>query len=105
MLESLIDTIQTYMIEKQSEWLQHNIIPFIRFFHMPSNHYNELVRTPFHVILPEELKENIRNYHLNPHTTELNIQVLPPRIFSNIIDFDEFNRIAGWIDYRENGYQ
>ena len=25
-LESLIDTIQTYMIEKQSEWLQLNII-------------------------------------------------------------------------------
>src|SRR6266542_478441 len=37
-----------------------NCIPYIRFFHMSSDHYNEIMRTPFEAILPEELKENVR---------------------------------------------
>ncbi|RIA99537.1 hypothetical protein C1645_869917 [Glomus cerebriforme] len=100
-----------------------DFIPFIRFFHMPSNYYDELMRTPLEIILPKRLKKNVRKYHLDPHV--INIQILPPRISdpkritwrmeeairergrqfdSNIINFNDINRIAGWIDYRWEPY-
>ncbi|CAI2173855.1 17775_t:CDS:2 [Funneliformis geosporum] len=45
----------------------HHCIPFIRFFHI---HYNDVMRTPFQDILSKKVKNNVRNYHLNPYTTE-----------------------------------
>ncbi|RIA90616.1 BTB/POZ protein [Glomus cerebriforme] len=153
MLESLIDTIQTYMIDKQSEWLQlnmsvdfsqleesaltyvlkrddleleeieiwendrtewtnddllalknklQNCLSFIRFFQIPSEQYYKHVKIPFQVILPENLDNDIIKYRFNPQAN-LNTQILPPRITSfpfdsEIINFKDASRIAGWID-------
>ncbi|CAG8484692.1 4671_t:CDS:2 [Funneliformis mosseae] len=83
----------------------HKCIPFIRFFHI---HYNDLLSAPFQDILSKKLKNNVRNYHLNPYATERQIQVLPPRMSdkldSDLISFNEINRVAGWIDYRGKPY-
>jgi hypothetical protein len=87
--------------------VKNDCIPLIRFFHIPQTEFYKKVR-PYSKILPEELLEEIINYHSSEVSSNYNIQL--PRtcsiqIDSNLINSKQVAIIASWLDNNDKKYQ
>ncbi|CAG8558500.1 6647_t:CDS:2 [Paraglomus brasilianum] len=80
----------------------HDLIPWIRFFQMPSNEFYEKVRQDFKKILPKKLNEDIVKYHMkSPDVSGIKSEILPPRLIpmdSTTINAKHAALISSWID-------
>lgn len=87
------------------ERILHRFIPLIRFFQMPREDYYQKVRHLFRKILPDQLNEDIIQYHMDSGC-ELQSRVLPLRVSaspfdSKIISAKDAAQIASWINYKD----
>lgn len=83
-------------------------IPSIRFCQMSSNEYYIKVRKVFKKVIPEEIDEQVLQYHLNPGTVDKS-QIPPPRALSVSLDSKLINPkdaaiISSWIDQKEDNF-
>ncbi|CAG8599413.1 7222_t:CDS:2, partial [Acaulospora colombiana] len=77
------------------------LVPFIRWFQIPAADFRKEMKL-FKCILPEELFLDVVGYSLDP-TSSPNTVILPPRIYSSLINKDQFQVITDQINKRSAG--
>ncbi|RIA84880.1 hypothetical protein C1645_831637 [Glomus cerebriforme] len=74
-------------------------IPLVRFYSISSEDFL-LKIYPYKELLPNDLINNIFEYHMAPNN-KLNFVIQPPRLYSTVIKRQHLDIFASWIDKKD----